>query len=211
MRLILLGAPGAGKGTQAKRISAELGIPQISTGDMLRDNIRRGTALGLQVKHLLERGELVPDELILEMIDNRLAEPDCGMGFILDGFPRTVAQAEGLEGHLEKSGAALEAVVAIETEADALVSRLAARHTCSQCGADFNSQTGEVPVRCLKCGGEVGQRDDDNEETVRRRLQVYEELTAPLIRHYESQGRLRCVNGLAPVEEVFRAILATLG
>lgn len=211
MRLILLGAPGAGKGTQAKRISAELGIPQISTGDMLRDNIRRGTALGLQVKHLLERGELVPDELILEMIDLRLAEPDCGVGFILDGFPRTVKQAEGLERHLEKSGAALEAVVAIETEADDLVRRLAARHTCGQCGADYNSQTGEVPVRCLKCGGEVGQRDDDKEETVRHRLQVYEELTAPLIRHYEKQGRLKRVNGLATVEEVFRSILATLG
>jgi adenylate kinase len=210
MRLILLGAPGAGKGTQAKRLSTELGIPQISTGDMLRDNIRRGTELGLVVKHVLDRGELVPDELILEMIDARLAEPDCGAGFILDGFPRTVAQAEGLERHLGKSDATVS-VVAIETATEALVQRLSARYTCSHCGADYNAQREAVPAHCRKCGGAVSQREDDRAETVRRRLLVYAEQTAPLIRHYEEQGRLRRVDGLAPVEEVFRAILATLG
>jgi len=211
MRLILLGAPGAGKGTQARRISAELGIPQVSTGDILRDHIRRGTELGLRVRGYLDRGDLVPDSLILDIVGDRLGREDCRAGYVLDGFPRTVPQAEGLEALLERMGQRLSAVVALETESEALVRRLSSRWTCAGCGADYNAMAAPVPDRCASCGGVVGQRDDDRAETVRHRLKVYEEQTAPLILHYEGLGRLRRVDGLAPVEVVFRAILATLG
>jgi len=207
MRLILLGAPGAGKGTQAKRISAKLGIPQISTGDILRENIRQGTELGRKVKDCLEAGNLVSDDLILEIIDERLRRDDCRAGFILDGFPRTVAQAEGLEQLLAKMGTRLSAVVALEMESEALVARLSSRHTCRDCGADYNAAFAPVPARCTKCGGEVAQRDDDKEETVRHRLEVFQEQTAPLLRFYGDAGSLRRVDGMAPMDEVYAAIV----
>jgi adenylate kinase len=207
MRLILLGAPGAGKGTQAKRISAKLGIPQISTGDILRENIRQGTELGRKVKDYLEAGNLVSDDLILEIIDERLRRDDCRAGFILDGFPRTVAQAEGLERLLERMGTRLSAVVALEMESEALVTRLSSRHTCRDCGADYNAALAAVPAACTKCGGEVGQRDDDKEETVRHRLEVFQEQTAPLLRFYGDTGSLRRVDGMAPMDEVYAAIV----
>lgn len=210
MRLILLGAPGAGKGTQAKRISARFGIPQVSTGDILRDNIRRGTELGRKVKDCLESGNLVSDELILEIMDERLLAEDCRPGFILDGFPRTVAQAEGLGQLLGKHGQVLNAVVALEADSEALVARLSSRYTCRECGADYNGAAGSVPQACSKCGGPVGQRDDDKEATVRHRLGVYLEQTAPLIRFYAQAGSLRKVNGMAPMDEVFQAILNEL-
>jgi len=210
MRLILLGAPGAGKGTQAKRISAKLGIPQISTGDILRENIRQGTELGRKVKDCLEAGNLVPDDMILEIIDERLRREDCRTGFILDGFPRTVAQAEGLERLLERMGTRLSAVVALEMESEALVARLSSRHTCRDCGADYNATQAPVPAACTKCGGEVAQRDDDKEATVRHRLEVFEEQTAPLLRFYGDMGSLRRVNGMAPMDEVYAAIVGGL-
>jgi adenylate kinase len=188
-----------------------MGIPQVSTGDILRDQIRRGTELGVRVKYYLDQGNLVPDDLILEIVQDRLKQEDCRGGFILDGFPRTVAQAEGLEAILERDGMGLSAVVALESDSETLVRRLGARFTCRDCGADYNAQTGEIPSRCTKCGGPVGPRDDDSAETVRHRLRIFEEQTAPLIRFYEERGRLRRVNGMAPVEDVFRAILSMLG
>lgn len=210
MRLILLGSPGAGKGTQAKLISAKFGIPNISTGDILRENIRQGTELGKKVKDCLERGDLVPDDTILEIIDARLKQDDCHKGFILDGFPRTVAQADGLDHLLKRGGIALSAVVALVTDPEALVRRLSSRHTCRNCGADYNAQGAAVPERCTRCGGIVDQRDDDKEETVRYRLEVYQKQTAPLIRFYEETGQLRRVDGMASVETVFQAIVGEL-
>lgn len=211
MRLILLGAPGAGKGTQAKRLSAELGIPQISTGDILRENIRQATALGLKVKAFLDQGNLVPDDVILEIVNERLHAEDCHPGFILDGFPRTLPQAEGLDALLERNDMRLSGVVALDTDEDALVRRLSGRFTCTGCGADYNAAAGQVPVQCLKCGAPVGQRDDDREETVRHRLKVFRVQTEPLIHYYHDSGRLRRVDGMAPVDDVYRAILSTLG
>jgi adenylate kinase len=207
MRLILLGAPGAGKGTQAKRISAEKGIPQISTGDILRENIRQGTELGRQVKACLEQGNLVSDDLILEIIAKRLAQEDCRPGFILDGFPRTVAQADGLVHLMQRMGIALDAVVLLDAEIESLVTRLSSRYTCRDCGADYNTATGKLPESCTRCGGVVGQRDDDKEETVRYRLKVFLEQTAPLIRFYEDAGQLRRVDGMAAMDVVFRSIV----
>lgn len=211
MRLILLGAPGAGKGTQAKRLSADLGIPQISTGDILRENIRQGTDLGLKVKSYLDQGNLVPDSVILDIVDERLRRADCQPGFILDGFPRTVPQAEGLDALLERGDMRLSGVVALDTDEEALVQRICSRFTCAACGADYNANAGLVPSQCTACGGVVGQREDDKEETVRHRLGVYRNQTEPLVRYYDGGGRLRRVDGMASVEDVYRAILATLG
>jgi adenylate kinase len=211
MRLILLGAPGAGKGTQAKRLSADLGIPQISTGDILRENIRQGTDLGLKMKSYLDQGNLVPDTVILDIVDERLKREDCQPGFILDGFPRTVPQAEGLDILLERGDMRLSGVVALDTDEEALVRRISSRFTCSSCGADYNAGNGQVPSQCTACGGAVGQREDDKEETVRHRLGVYRNQTEPLIHYYDGTGRLRRVDGMASVEDVYRAILATLG
>lgn len=211
MRLILLGAPGAGKGTQAKRLSADLGIPQISTGDILRENIRQGTDLGLKVKSYLDQGNLVPDSVILDIVDERLKRGDCQPGFILDGFPRTVPQAEGLDVLLDRGDMRLSGVVALDTDEEALVHRICSRFTCTTCGADYNASFAQVPNPCTACGGAVGQREDDKEETVRHRLGVYRNQTEPLIHYYEGTGRLRRVDGMASVEDVYRAILATLG
>jgi len=211
MRLILMGAPGAGKGTQAKRLSAELGIPQISTGDILRENIRQETTLGLKVKSYLDQGNLVPDALILDIVEERLKREDCQAGFILDGFPRTVPQAQGLDHLLERGEMRLSGVVALDTDEDALVRRLSGRFTCRVCGADYNASAGQVPSQCTACGGEVGQREDDQEQTVRHRLTVYRSQTEPLIHYYDETGRLRRVDGMASMDDVYRAILATLG
>jgi adenylate kinase len=210
MRLILLGAPGAGKGTQAKRISAELGIPQVSTGDILRDNIRRRTDLGQKVKEYLDRGDLVPDSVILEIIDDRIQRDDCQPGYILDGFPRTVAQARGLDELLARGGSALNAVIALNIADENIVRRLSARFTCSECGTDYNRLTGDVPAACRNCGGAVTQREDDREETIRHRLSVYHKQTSPLIGYYEERGILRHVKGTGTMDEVYSAIRASL-
>lgn len=211
MRLILLGAPGVGKGTQAKRISAEMGIPQISTGDILRDNIRRETDMGLKVKEYLDSGDLVPDSVILEIIEDRIKQEDCRPGYILDGFPRTVAQARGLDDLLANSGSALNAVVAIEVPDEVIVKRLSGRYTCTVCGTDYNVNVAAIPPNCRNCGGKVAQRDDDHEETIRHRLSVYRKQTSPLVGYYEAKGVLKKINGGAGMDDVFRAILATLG
>jgi adenylate kinase len=210
MRVILLGAPGVGKGTQAKRLSAEAGIPQISTGDILRENIRTGSELGARVKAFLDRGDLVPDDVILAIIEDRLQREDCRAGFILDGFPRTVPQAQGLDRLLDKLGQALSGVVEIRVPSERIVARLSARFTCSVCGADYNRLRAEVPERCTVCGGPVGQRDDDTEETVRHRIGVYERQTAPLIDYYAGTGKLHAVDGTAAVSEVYAALRMAL-
>lgn len=210
MRVILLGAPGVGKGTQAKRLSAEVGIPQISTGDILRENIRRGTELGRKVKEYLDRGDLVPDSAMLEIIEERFKREDCRPGFILDGFPRTVPQAQGLDRLLEKMGQRLTGVVEIRVPAEKIVERLSARFTCADCGADYNRLTGEVPETCRYCGGTVRQRDDDTAETVRHRMDVYQTQTTPLVVYYSSTGQLRTVDGLRPVADVYAALRAAL-
>jgi len=208
--MILLGAPGTGKGTQARCLVEEYGIPQVSTGDILRENIRGGTELGGRVKRYTDSGELVPDEVMLEVIEQRLGREDCRAGFILDGFPRTVAQARGLEELLLRMQLELDAVAAIEVPEERIVNRLSARYTCTGCGADYNRLRGEVPERCTTCGGEVGQRDDDREQTVRHRLKVYAEQTSPLIEFYEGRDLLRRVDGDGEAEQVFRALRSAL-
>jgi adenylate kinase len=210
MRLILLGAPGVGKGTQAKCLVRDFGIPQISTGDILRANIRQGTELGQKVKSFLDAGELVPDEVILEIIADRLLEKDCENGFILDGFPRTVLQAEGLNGFLSTAGTALNGVIAISVPTEVLVSRLTTRYICSQCGKDYNSAICTVPELCGDCGSPVTQRKDDREDTVRNRLGVFESQTRPLIGFYRETGQLKDVDGDRPVDDVHASILELL-
>ncbi len=204
MQLILLGAPGVGKGTQAKRIMEKFGIPQISTGDLLRKEVREETALGVQAKEIMERGELVSDEIILSMIEKRLHEPDCRNGYILDGFPRTVAQAEGLDRLLEKMNDVHLQVIEIAVREEEIVRRLTSRRICSQCGKDFNVITNPPPPdgKCPVCGGKIIQRDDDKEKTIRNRLNVYRKQTEPLIAYYQNKGLLARVDGEKNEKEV---------
>ena len=212
MRIVLIGAPGSGKGTQAKYLIEKYGIPQISTGDLLREAVSEGTPLGLQAKRYMEAGQLVPDELVLDMISERLGREDARKGFILDGFPRNIPQAEALDRMLERMGMPLQVSLLIDVPLDILMQRLTGRRTCSACGAIYNVYTNppRVPGRCDKCGGELVQRADDNEETVAKRLRVYQEQTAPLIDYYRQQGILRTVPGVGEVEEIFQAIVRIL-
>jgi len=208
MNLILLGPPGAGKGTQAKRLTADLGIPQISTGDMLREAVREGSPMGLKAKSYMDAGALVPDEVVVGIVEERIQQPDCARGFMLDGFPRTTAQADALATMLEKKGLKLDHVVCIEADKEELVKRLSGRRTCRQCMAPYHVLF-HPPKKegvCDKCGGELYQRDDDKEEAIRARLVTYESQTAPLIAYYEERGLLRRVNGLGTVEEVYERI-----
>jgi len=212
MNLILLGPPGAGKGTQAERIATLYSIPHISTGDIFRENLRQGTELGLKAKEYMDGGELVPDELVIDIVKDRLAAPDCRQGFILDGFPRTVTQADALKGMLAEMGMPIDQVLNIQVPGEVVVNRLTARRTCSSCGSvchliyDPPSKEGS----CDACGGELYCRDDDGEETVRTRLEEYEEKTQPLIDYYRREGLLRDVDGGAEMEEVFEAIRAVV-
>lgn len=213
MRVILLGPPGAGKGTQAKMLVEELGVPQISTGDILRQAVADGTPLGREAKGYMDRGALVPDEVVIGIIRDRLAQGDCGRGYILDGFPRTVAQAEALGKTLEAAGGSLDHVLSLQVDEEELVKRLSGRRTCGACGAMFHV-TFNPPKRegtCDGCGGALIQREDDREETVRRRLQVYGEQTAPLIAYYERRGLLRRVPGQGEIPEIFARISRGLG
>jgi len=212
MRIVLIGAPGSGKGTQAKYLIEKYGIPQISTGDLLREAVAEQTPLGLQAKQYMESGQLVPDELVLDLISERLGKPDTDKGFILDGFPRNIPQAEALDRMLERVGKPLQVSLLIDVPLDILMQRLTGRRTCSACGAIYNVYTNppRVPGRCDKCGGELVQRADDNEETVAKRLRVYQEQTAPLIDYYRQQGILRTVPGVGEVEEIFQAIVRIL-
>lgn len=212
MKLILLGPPGAGKGTQAKMLVEHFAIPQIATGDILRGAVQAGTALGLQAKGFMDAGTLVPDEVVIGIVRERLQEADCQGGFILDGFPRTVAQADALQGTLADLGRALDRVLSLTVDAEALVQRLTGRRTCRACGRGYHI-TFEPPRAsgiCDSCGGELYQRDDDQEATIRRRLTVYAEQTAPLIAYYRSTGLLTELDGMQSIPTVQEQILAVL-
>lgn len=213
MRLVLLGPPGAGKGTQAKMLVEELGVPQISTGDILRQAVADGTPLGREAKGYMDRGALVPDEVVIGIIRDRLAQGDCRRGYILDGFPRTVAQAEALGKTLQATGAALDHVLSLQVDEEELVKRLSGRRTCGTCGAMFHVAFNppKADGTCDACGGPLIQRDDDREGTVRRRLHVYGEQTAPLIAYYEGRGLLRRVPGRGGIPEIFARICRALG
>jgi adenylate kinase len=213
MRLILLGPPGAGKGTQAKLLADKLGIPQVSTGDMLRAAVKAGTPLGREAKQYMDRGALVPDGVIIGLVRDRLQQQDCARGYILDGFPRTVAQAEALGKTLTELTASLDYVVSLEVPTEDLVLRIAGRRTCRNCGAMYHVRfsPSKTDGRCDACGGDTYQREDDREETVRRRLQVYIDQTAPLIDFYAARGLLRQVAGTGKIADIFQRIMRTLG
>lgn len=205
MRLILLGAPGGGKGTQAKLLVEKYGIPQISTGDLLRAAVAAGSELGKQAKAAMDAGQLVSDELVLGLIKERLAQDDAQNGFILDGFPRNSAQAEELDKLLAEIDAPLDRVVLVDVDFDVLVKRVVGRWTCKDCGEIFNTYF-KAPAKegvCDKCGGELSHRADDNEETIKSRLGVYEEQTAPLISYYDDKGLLKTIDGLGDIDDIF--------
>ena len=212
MNIILLGPPGAGKGTQAKMLTERFAIPQISTGDILRAAVKDGTPMGLKAKAFMDAGALVPDSVVVGIVQERLQKDDCRNGFILDGFPRTEAQADALASTLATLGKNLDAVVSLAVDVEALVGRLTGRRTCRQCGRGYHLRF-DPPSRaerCDACGGELYQRDDDREETIRKRLGIYEAQTAPLIAYYEKQGLLSTVDGMLEIGVVQKRILALL-
>lgn len=209
MRLIFLGAPGAGKGTQAKNIAQKYSIPVISTGDILRAALKDGNSLGAKAKGYMDKGELVPDTFIINLIRDRLQNPDCEAGFLLDGFPRSYPQAEALTALLKDLNKPLNAVINIDVANGAIIDRLKNRRICGNCGKDYNMVTNPPPedLKCTHCGGEIYQRSDDVEETILNRLDVYGKATRPLISYYESQGNLETVNGHESPEAVYEAIV----
>jgi len=212
VNLVLLGAPGAGKGTQAKFIAKKYNTPHISTGDMLRAAIADKTMLGIKAKGYMDKGELVPDEVVVGIVKERLLEEDCKMGFILDGFPRTVFQADALKKALAGEGKKLGLVLNVEVSEDELIKRLTGRRSCKECGKVYHiifnpPKNGDV---CDVCGGELYQRDDDTVETVNNRLKVYREQTLPLIDYYRKEGLLKNVDGVKPVADVERSVIAVL-
>lgn len=212
MRIVLVGPPGAGKGTQAQFISSHLSIPKISTGDIFRDNVKRSTALGRQAKQYMERGDLVPDEVTIAMVRDRLNDDDAQEGFLLDGFPRTVPQAEVLKKMLAEVDARLDVVLELVVDDDEVVRRLSGRRTCRRCGRVWHVHF-DPPSRggvCDDCGGDLFQRDDDREETIRHRLEVYQEQTAPLVSFYADEGILVGVDATGPVENITDRALAAL-
>jgi len=213
MRIVLLGAPGSGKGTQAKKLMAERGVPQISTGDMLREAVAAGTRFGQKAKAIMEAGELVPDDIMLGVISERLGQSDASEGFILDGFPRTRQQALDLEELLDQLGTPLDAAVLMDVDFDILMKRLTGRRTCSLTGKLLNIyfSSPEELDECTSAGGELMQREDDNEETIRKRLNVYRRQTEPLIRFYQQRGRLKAIDAEGPIDEVYGRLLEALG
>lgn len=210
--LILMGPPGGGKGTQAQRLTQELGIPQISTGDILRGAVRAGTELGQKAKQFMDAGELVPDDVIIGIVKDRLQEDDAQKGFILDGFPRTVTQADALGKMLGEADRKIERVINFVVPDEEIVQRITGRRMCRECGATYHVSF-DPPSKegaCDKCGGELYQRDDDTEETVRKRLDVYRDQTAPLIDYYSKQGIVREIEGVGPVDEIAERIKSAL-
>ncbi len=206
MNIIFLGPPGAGKGTQAQRICVKLGIPQISTGDILRRAIREGTETGRKAKSFIDAGQLVPDDVVIAIVEERLAEKDCQRGYILDGFPRTVPQAEAL-----KAIARIDIVLNLDVPDEDLISRLSGRRVCPKCGATYHLSHLDGKTACAACGESLIQRDDDKAETVRNRLAVYHRQTAPLVEYYRQAGLLKTVSGTLGMEETNEAILQVLG
>jgi len=212
MNLILLGAPGAGKGTQAKFIVEKYGIPQISTGDMLREAVAKGTELGRKAKEFMDQGKLVPDDIVIGIVKERLKQKDCERGFILDGFPRTKAQAEALDKIMEEMGKKIDAVINISVPEEEVVRRIVNRRTCRKCGAIYHLiyDPPKKPGTCDRCEGELYQRDDDREEVVRQRFSVYRKSTEPLIDYYRKRGILYDVDGRKDIGEVKAEILSVL-
>ncbi|MGE5626852.1 MAG: adenylate kinase [Solirubrobacterales bacterium] len=213
MKLILLGPPGAGKGTQAKSISEAYKIPHISTGDIFRKNISEKTPLGVEAKGYMDRGQLVPDELTIDLVTDRLQNEDCKNGFLLDGFPRTVKQAESLDNFLNKNGNSIDAALLIDVPFSFILERMTGRRVCSSCGASFHVKNIPPKVEgiCDLCGGSLIQRKDDCEHTVNERLDVYEKQTQPLVEYYNKNNILKTVDGSKPIKVVFDEIIDLLG
>ena len=214
MIIILLGPPGCGKGTQAQRLQDTHGLVQLSTGDMLRAAVASGTEVGMKAKSIMEAGELVPDDVIIDMIAERIGAPNGGQGFILDGFPRTQAQAEALDRMLAEKGLRLDHVIRFEVDEDALVERVTGRFSCARCGAGYHDRFRQPRKEgvCDVCGGrEFSRRDDDKAETVSARLKAYHDQTAPILPYYEAKGRLKSVDGMARIDEVTEQLEALLG
>lgn len=213
LRAVLLGPPGAGKGTQAVRLVEKYEIPHISTGDIFRKNIKEGTELGKKAQEYMNAGALVPDELVVDLVKDRLQQDDCKIGFLLDGFPRTIFQAEKLDEFLSESNLKMDIVINLKVEKEALIKRLTGRRVCKDCGASYHIVN--IPPKkegvCDICGGELIQRKDDNIETVENRINVYEEQTAPLIGYYKEAGSLVDFDGEASLDEVFDAIVQAIG
>ena len=212
MNVILLGPPGAGKGTQAQMIVERYHIPQVSTGDILRMAVKEKTPLGVKAKGFMDQGKLVPDELVIGIIEERLKATDCKPGFVLDGFPRTIAQAEALQSILTKMGKSIDHVINIEVDTEELVRRLTGRRTCKNCGAMFHIlfHPPKVEGICDRCGGTLYQREDDKEKTIRIRLNEYQRQTAPLIQYYQLKKYLRSIQGVGGQEEIFEGIVRLL-
>lgn len=213
MRIILLGAPGAGKGTQAVVLSEKFLIPQISTGDIFRANIKQGTELGKRAKEFMDQGLLVPDELVVDIVKDRLQQKDCANGYILDGFPRTIPQAKALDEALVEMETNIDYALNVEVQDAVIIERMSGRRVCTSCGATFHVKYNmpKTENTCDACGGTLIQRDDDQPETVQKRLSVYHEQTKPLIHYYEQQGKLITVDGVGQLEEVSERILKALG
>jgi len=213
MRLVLLGAPGAGKGTQAKMLIEKYGIPQISTGDILRKAVSDGTPLGKEAKIIMDKGELVTDEIVIGLVKERLAQDDCKNGYILDGFPRTTPQAEELDNVLTAMNSPLDVALSVDVDKNDLMQRLTGRRTCNGCQQMYNVHF-TPPQKdgiCDKCGGELIQRGDDKEDTIKNRLEVYEKSTAPLIDYYGKKGILKSVEGVGSIDDIFNKICTLLG
>lgn len=213
MKIIMLGAPGAGKGTQAKKIAAKYEIPHISTGDIFRANIKNGTELGKKAKSFMDQGLLVPDELTVDLVMDRIQKEDCKNGYVLDGFPRTIPQAEALDQALKSLGDKLDYAIEVDVPGENIVKRMAGRRACVHCGATYHIVHAPTKVEniCDVCGGDLILRDDDKPETVTKRLAVYHSQTKPLIDYYKEEGILATIDGTADLEDVFKAVVAILG